>query len=329
MSIKTFSPRNDPVFVFLALSIIIHAGILMGVISLTPMAKGLFSPFQRQGEPIIVDVVDLPPEDATEKSPVKKPPTHYAQRSQSVIKETYPEPSKTPKARTIPRPILVNPMPPAASAEKKGAAALPPSTGLDKGQGKGEAKPGEKAEAGGDVTGDTYREPSSGERPGARQGGVQSQSGLQGRGAARSTPARPNLFLPDERIAELEKRYEAEAPKGEVGKTLQLNTSELKYQKYLVNMKDRIQMKWEYPDIASRSGWQGKLRIDFRINKDGTVSDIKLMKSSNYPVLDDAAITALRLAAPFPPFPNDFSVEEINIRANFEYTIYDVAPVQR
>lgn len=327
MSIKTFSPRHDPVFVFLALSIIIHAGILMGFISFTPMAKGLFRAFPGQSEPVVVDVVDLPPEEATEKSPVKKPPTHFAQRSQSVVKETYPEPSKTPKARTIPRPILVNPAPPAVSSpEKKGAAASPPSNGLEGGQGRAEAKTGNEA----GPADDTYKD--SSERPGARQGNgqPQSQSGAQGKGTARSTTGRPNLFLPDERIAELEKMYEAEAPKGEVGKTLQLNTSERKYRKYLDNMDYGILMKWEIPEIAIRNGWQGKLRIDFRINKDGTISDIKLMKSSNYPVLDDAVITALRLAGPFPPFPADFNVEGITIRATFENIyIYEAAPMQR
>ncbi len=322
MSIKTFSPKDDPVFVFLALSLIIHAGILMGIISFTPLAQRLFSAFPRPAEPVIVDVVDLPPEEATEKSPVKKPPTHYAQRSQSVLKETYPEPSKGPKLRTIPKPLIVNPMP-APSAKELGPVKIPPSAGAEKGAGQGSAIGEEKT--GKIEPGDSYNEPKTEARPGAHP----TKEAGQGKGAPQAKPGRPNLFLPDERIAELEKKYEAEAPKGEVGKTLQLNTSELKYQRYLLNMKDRIQMKWEYPDVAARNGWQGKLRIDFRINKDGTVSGIKLIKSSNYPVLDDSAITALRLASPFPPFPGDFTVEEINIRASFEYTIYGLTPAQR
>ena len=55
--------------------------------------------------------------------------------------------------------------------------------------------------------------------------------------------------------------------------------------------------------------------------KDGAIKDIKLIKSSNYPALDDAAITALRLASPFQTFPKNFDLNKIDINANFEYNL--------
>ena len=39
------------------------------------------------------------------------------------------------------------------------------------------------------------------------------------------------------------------------------------------------------------------MRIDFSIAKDGSVKDVRVVKSSNYPALDDAAITAVKLAS--------------------------------
>ena len=59
------------------------------------------------------------------------------------------------------------------------------------------------------------------------------------------------------------------------------------------------------------------------IHKDGTikVDDIDIIKSSNYPILDDAATTALRLASPFNSFPEDFDVEKITVHGSFEYTL--------
>lgn len=132
----------------------------------------------------------------------------------------------------------------------------------------------------------------------------------------------PNLMLPDERIAELAKRYEEAEPKGQSGKALQLNTSELKYQDYLLNIKRKIEFYWEYPVAAIKNNWQGRLRIDFSINRDGTIKDIRLVRSSSYPGLDDAAITALRLSSPFPPLPESFGVGDISIHGSFEYVIY-------
>lgn len=131
----------------------------------------------------------------------------------------------------------------------------------------------------------------------------------------------PVLFPSGERLTELSKVYEAESPKGETGKTLSINTTESKYQKYLLNMKRRIELFWSYPESSIRHGEQGKMRIDFSIVKDGSVKDVRVVKSSNYPALDDAAITAVKLASPFNPFPNNFTIETVEIHASFEYSL--------
>ena len=133
----------------------------------------------------------------------------------------------------------------------------------------------------------------------------------------------PRLFPTDERLDELARQYQQKAPPRERGKVLALNTSELKYHKYLLNMKRRIEFYWRYPYPSQRRGEQGRLRVDFSIAKDGSVTakEIHVIKSSNYPALDDAAITAIRLASPFNPFPPNFDIEAVDIHANFEYSL--------
>ena len=39
-------------------------------------------------------------------------------------------------------------------------------------------------------------------------------------------------------------------------------------------------------------------------------------------MLDDAAVTAIRLASPFNPFPKGFKGDEITIKGSFEYSLY-------
>ena len=136
-------------------------------------------------------------------------------------------------------------------------------------------------------------------------------------------PHPPTLFPTDERLDELARQYQQKAPPRERGKVLALNTSELKYHKYLLNMKRRIEFYWSYPHSSQRRGEQGRLRVDFSIAKDGSVTakEIQIIKSSNYPALDDAAITAIRLASPFNPFPPNFDIETVDIHANFEYSL--------
>ena len=132
----------------------------------------------------------------------------------------------------------------------------------------------------------------------------------------------PRIFPSRDRLRALSERYERETPQSERGKVLNINTSELKYQKYVMNMKRRIEFFWHYPPSAVRNSEQGRLKVNFKISKDGTVRNVDVVRSSNYPALDAAAVTAIRLASPYNPLPGDFGVDEsINIRANFEYEL--------
>ncbi len=308
--------------IFIVLSVIIHLGVVMGLFSYAPYAERLMkivSP--RKDQPVEVDVVDLPPlpPGVRAKTNFKRPPTHFANRTQSVEKETYPAAPKvgpyhpaSPGISIPPRVSGGGARSASRPAQKAAAPAENPAAGKNAGSFEGASKAGDIAIKG--ITG-------PGESNHANAG---THAKAAGKGAAKNG-RKPNLFLSNDQIANLEKRYEAESPKGEQGKTLQLNTSEFKYQRYLLAMKDAIERRWDYPAMAAANGWQGILRIDFTINKDGTIRNIKVLKSSDYPVLDDAAVTAIKLAAPFPPFPANFQIKEINIKGTFEY---DIVPGQ-
>ena len=58
-----------------------------------------------------------------------------------------------------------------------------------------------------------------------------------------------------------------------------------------------------YPQEAKKLNLSGSLILDVALNKDGTINEITLRKSSGKKLLDDAAIRIVELAAPFAPFP--------------------------
>ncbi len=60
-----------------------------------------------------------------------------------------------------------------------------------------------------------------------------------------------------------------------------------------------------YPEQARREGLYGELSLMVAINRDGSIHNVEIMKSSGYRVLDDAAIRIVKLAAPFAPFGED------------------------
>ena len=57
----------------------------------------------------------------------------------------------------------------------------------------------------------------------------------------------------------------------------------------------------------------------FTLNKAGTLINIRLVQSSGFPILDEEALRAVKVAAPFDPFPPQMGEDPWNIRAFFHY----------
>ena len=86
-------------------------------------------------------------------------------------------------------------------------------------------------------------------------------------------------------------------------------------------MKRKIELVWEYPYLARESGMQGRLLLRFIINRDGSLAEAKILRSSGYPLLDKEALRAVHDASPFPPLPARMEVDRLVITATFEYLL--------
>jgi protein TonB len=65
----------------------------------------------------------------------------------------------------------------------------------------------------------------------------------------------------------------------------------------------RIRDRLRYPPQARRAGIQGTVEVGFTVHRDGAVSAVVMLVSSGQESLDQAAMAAVRAAAPFPPPP--------------------------
>jgi len=50
----------------------------------------------------------------------------------------------------------------------------------------------------------------------------------------------------------------------------------------------------EYPEPARRRGYEGTVMLDLLVNREGRVSDVRLSRSCGFPVLDRAAVAAVK-----------------------------------
>ncbi len=98
-----------------------------------------------------------------------------------------------------------------------------------------------------------------------------------------------------------------------------LNTREDRYFSYMLHLKRKIEGVWSYPAAAARTGMGGELTVEFLIASDGKLLAARLLDSSGFDLLDQTALTAIRAAAPYHPFPPRMKMKRLRIRARFIY----------
>jgi TonB family protein len=79
-------------------------------------------------------------------------------------------------------------------------------------------------------------------------------------------------------------------------------------QRLLALVRNKIRSHRRYPELARRRGIEGKVEVSFRILPDGRVTELVVRRGAD-PILDEAALAAVRAASPLPPFPELLTVE--------------------
>jgi TonB family protein len=101
--------------------------------------------------------------------------------------------------------------------------------------------------------------------------------------------------------------------------TVPLDSREPRFLDYLARVKRRIEGTWSYPEEAWSNRIGGELLLVFTLNSAGTLTGVRLVHSSGYPILDQEALRAVKAAAPYDPFPAQLGDEPWNIAASFRY----------
>ena len=90
---------------------------------------------------------------------------------------------------------------------------------------------------------------------------------------------------------------------------------------YLHLIKQKIEALKRYPPEAKRKGLEGVVLITFTVLNNGEIEALKVKKSSGHRILDEEALSFVKEASPFPPFPQEISRNEIVIRLPIRFTL--------
>lgn len=94
-------------------------------------------------------------------------------------------------------------------------------------------------------------------------------------------------------------------------KAISASTREYKYASYLEAWRRKVERigNLNYPEEAKKHKLYGTLILHVAVRADGSVERIRVLRSSGFDVLDEAAVKIVELAAPFAPLPPDIKAE--------------------
>ena len=98
------------------------------------------------------------------------------------------------------------------------------------------------------------------------------------------------------------------------------------YAPYVKEVREKIAKNWKVPsrkqiDILAKGQKDLSVQMAITLDRDGNVKKCRILKSSKVKPLDDNAGSAIRSAAPFKPFPENFFNEELVIIMNFNFSL--------
>jgi len=290
--------------VALIVSILVHVGVA-GVLALlmnVPMAK----PSMKQGDSLLVELsnVEEPrpgtPAGRTVEEARPTPPPPPARREPPPAPAVKPAPVARPAAPTLPRvaaappaaapPRAVNPPP--TSAPGPAPAPAPPSDAASTAP---PPAPDPIAKSEPTAPGPSSPPAIGGEAP--RLAAVPRESGA-------APGARPT---PDLRA--LRGSGGVGTGRGGIeGEAISLNSDDPKLADYLQRVKRAIERHWAWPCMKKPGAAEceytsANLHVEFGILKNGTLQFIELRQTSGLAPYDESAMTAIKLASPFPTVP--------------------------
>ena len=95
-------------------------------------------------------------------------------------------------------------------------------------------------------------------------------------------------------------------------------TQNFKYNWYLQGVVSRVEEQWK-PPMGLTEKKDAAVVVSFTITQNGAVSNISVANSSGAPTLDNLALRAIQLAAPFGKIPIGFAEDRLDITYTLHY----------
>ncbi len=123
-----------------------------------------------------------------------------------------------------------------------------------------------------------------------------------------ASPQRESLSISsEEALNDLEPLAPLVDPQAILG---ELKAAKDRFQAYAAMIRAKIERAKRYPLPAREMGLEGAVKLRFSLTGQGELLRVEVLKSSGIKILDQAAVEAVKRAAPFPPPPSPYDQEK-------------------
>jgi TonB family protein len=90
---------------------------------------------------------------------------------------------------------------------------------------------------------------------------------------------------------------------------------------YIAKIVEKIKKNKKYPDSARSENIEGKIKLKIFISKSGELEEIKILSSSGYKILDNAAIDTVKRASPFNSIPDEIGRGSLTLKLDIVFKL--------
>jgi periplasmic protein TonB len=91
-----------------------------------------------------------------------------------------------------------------------------------------------------------------------------------------------------------------------------------RYGWYVQAVRNRVSSNWLLSMISPNITSARRVYVEFKVLRDGTITDIRLTASSGYPEVDRSAVRAIEASNPLAPLPSDYRGNSITVSFYFD-----------
>lgn len=330
--------QNRIITGFILLSLLLHLLLLL-------VPKDKLFPVELTPKPVYVEVRPTQPRDRELDLPIRKelekpretPAKRLAEQDQVVEKETAPQGEDTEdrqQAVRAPKPV---PKPPAEVTEQPQP--TPPAPPVPEPKPQPPAKPAEPPQPAPPPKVAAKPRPAPPEKPAQEKTAETTPAPVTPEGwlpPKTEQPQKRSLAdLPDlntltqispNTMAKIEsdwrRKYREDIARGD---TVWMDTERDLLISFMRRFRTNIYNVWNYPSEATARNEQGTCLLRITVDREGNVTDVRLLESSGHRSLDEEAMRAVRQGATYGPLPRAYPNPDLKIMAFFQYRLSSTA----